>query len=40
MAARLTRSSVSCLLHSRDLSLSEKIVLMRIIAVSANERRW
>ena len=39
MAAHLTRNSVSCLLHSRAFSLSEKIVFSLIIAVSASERR-
>jgi hypothetical protein len=40
IAAHLTRNSVSCLLHPRALSLSEKIVFGRIIAVPASERRW
>lgn len=39
-AARLSLNSVSCLCHSRPFSLSEKSVFSRIIAVSANERRW
>jgi hypothetical protein len=39
MAAHLARNSVTCLRHARAFNLSGKIVLRRIIAVSASERR-